>query len=254
MLAGQSFYHDTVRRHVVAFTDVFSDLAVVRRNDEDEVVQRLVVPVVYGPRRHWFARQEADPDLRKPDSIVLPRIGFEFTAFSYDPSRRLQRTIQNVSAGDDQFLSQFSPSPWNINVFMSIGTRNQDDGLQIIEQILPYFGPELTVAVNIIPQMGITMNVPVVLLGVSHDNVYEGTVGDNEINVWNLDFIIKTHLYGRVSDGRPIRKVRVDYDPDLVEAEAFDRVTTEPNPSDAETREGLDEDRPYVETPETLYR
>ena len=49
------------------------------------------------------------------------------------------------------------------------------DGLQIVEQILPYFQPDYTITINTIPSMGIKRDVPIILNNVSYEDTYDGS-------------------------------------------------------------------------------
>jgi len=210
---GSQFYNQSLRKYIVMFGNMFNDIVVQRLNNAGTTIQTIPVPIAYGPKEKFLVRLAQDPDLDRQVGIQLPRIGFEVTSYTYDSTRRLQHTIRNakVDSSDSNITNyQWTPVPYNLGVTLSIFVRNADDGAQILEQILPYFGPEWTNSVNLIPSMGIKMDVPTVLNGVSVEDTYEGDFVTRRALIYNLDFIIKGYFYGPVRKSGIIKRVQVD--------------------------------------------
>ena len=232
---AQTYYHGLIRRYVVAFGNMFSDIQVVRRKDGN-VVQRLAVPIQYGPRRKWLTRLDVDPDLDRPVAITLPRMGFEIVGFAYDPTRKLQRgTSQSHGTHTQTNLTRvFDPVPYNMTFLLTIMTRNDDDGCQIIEQILPYFSPEYTLTMRMLDDPDTLRSVPIVIGGISYENSYDGDVGAREVISWNVDFTVKGYFYGPVSRSGIIRRTIVDLHTGLTEDTSAERIVAEIDPFDAE--------------------
>ena len=170
---GSTFYHQTLRKYVVAFGNMFNNLTVERLDSTGNSLQTIEIPISYSPKEKWLARIRDNPDLTGQVQTILPRLAFEITGFEYDGSRRLSSVTRNVSTSSsdsDVLKYQRTPVPWNINFALHSYVRNADDGVQIMEQILPYFGPEWTNTLNLINEMGIKMDVPTILNGLNIDD------------------------------------------------------------------------------------
>ena len=220
----------------MAFSSLFTDLHVYRMNDAGAVVQKIAVPVAQGSKQAWVTRLAADPELNKPVSVTLPRIGLTIAGFSYDGTRKLQRTIRRGERAQDRpdvLRAAFVPAPWNINYTMSVISNHIDDANQIMEQVLPFFSPELTLTVRVVPEMDVTHDVPIVLTGTTYDDNYEAGFGDQRLVTWDLSFTMRAYLYGPVGDVGVIRKVTLDYYSDLSANAAGERATIEIDPPDA---------------------
>lgn len=200
---GFQYYHQSLRKYVVMFGNLFNDIHVRRINKAGQTVQNIKVPIAYGPKQKFLVRLSQDPNLDRDVAIQLPRIGFEITGINYAGERKLASTIRNqfvLTDDSDTVNSQYTPTPYDINFQMSILVKNADDGTQILEQILPFFTPEWTTTVNLIPSMNIKMDIPLVLQSVNYEDVYEGDFETRRAIIWTLDFIAKGYIYG------PIRK------------------------------------------------
>ena len=143
----------------------------------ENVISDIKVPIAYGPRQKFLVRLREDPDLTKQVAITLPRIGFEINGLTYDPTRKLNRVqkFKKTKTGDsNQLETQFMPVPYNLGFQLYILSKNSDDALQIVEQILPFFQPDYTLTINDMPEMSSKRDVPVVLNSISYEDDYEG--------------------------------------------------------------------------------
>ena len=181
-MLGQYFYNETIRKTIIAFGSLFNDIYIERKDSAGAAVQTLKVPLAYGPKQKFIIRLEGDPGLDQKVAITLPRIGFEISALDYAPERKLNRIIKRkkVQGSDDEklksMLTQYSPVPYNIGFEMFVMARNSDDGIQIVEQILPFFQPEYTVSIKEVPQMDTIRDVPIVLNSINYEDTYEETI------------------------------------------------------------------------------
>ena len=168
-MLGQQFYHETMRKVVVAFGTIFNNINIVRKNNSGTVIQRMKVPLAYGPKQKFIVRLDNDPSLKTKTAVTLPRIGFEINNLSYDPIRKLNRVqrfkkVKSSSAKANRLDTQFMPVPYNLDFTLFVMAKNSDDALQIVEQILPYFQPDYTVTINDMTDMGIKRDVPLSLI------------------------------------------------------------------------------------------
>ena len=215
-MLGQYFYNESFRKTIIAFGSLFNDIAITRKNSAGTEVQTLKGPLAYGPKQKFITRLEQDPGDNQAIAMTLPRIGFEIAGFAYDPVRKLNRIIKKkiVSTEADKKLQQMSvqytPVPYDVGFELFIMTKNSDDGIQIVEQILPYFQPEYTVSIKEVPEMDTIRDVPVVLNSISYEDTYAGDFTERRAIIYTLNFTAKAYVYGPVTTAKPITKVQVD--------------------------------------------
>ena len=230
---AQQYYHGAIRKYVIAFGNLFNDIIIQRLDLNGNRIQSILVPLAYGPKEKWLVRLVQDPNLDADVAITLPRMGFEITGMSYASSRKLSSTLQNVRLRPSDFSrlnTQFIPVPYDIDFQLSVFVKNADDGAQIIEQILPFFRPEFTTQVNLIPEMQIVVDTPIVLNGVTIEDTYEGDFDSRRALIYNLTFSVKAYLYGPISNSGIIQRAITNFVDTTTDAEpTIDRITITPS-------------------------
>jgi hypothetical protein len=203
---ANTFYNRALRKYVIGFGNLFNEISLVRYNPDFSEAQRMIVPIIYAPKETYVTRLETDPTLNKKTQITLPRMSFELTGFNYDATRKLNTNIKNFAQTSAGLISQYNPVPYNFDFNLYLYVRNIEDGTQIIEHILSYFTPDYTMKLNMIPEMGIVKDVPIVLNSTSQDIDYEGNYErDTRVIIWTLNFTVKGHIFGKITDtGGPI--------------------------------------------------
>lgn len=246
MIDNNIFYHNTIRKTVVAFGTIFNNIHIERRASDNTVAQTLKVPLSYGPKQKFLMRIRQQPNLSSAGKIEVsvPRMGFEITSIQYDAARKLAPTSKmKYVTSPTTMNSQYNPAPWNMNLSLHVLVKNQDDGLQILEQILPFFNPEYVVTVNDIPSMNMKHHLPIEIRNVSYDDVFEGDFNERTSIVWTLDFVAKINLYGPVYDSGVIKKVIATAYPNMpgniVDGDN-DRYTATVDPIDAQPTDAYD--------------
>ena len=197
------FYHEILRNTIIGFGTLFNNINIKHTNDSDQTVSVIKVPIAYGPTQKFLARLEQVPNLNKPVQISLPRMSFEFIGLTYDPSRKTSTTqtfLSGLSADEKQVRKTYMPVPYNMQFELAIFTKLNDDMLQIIEQILPYFQPAYTLSINLVNTIGEKRDIPIVLEGITMDDQYEGSFDTRRALIYTLRFTAKTYLFGPVSD------------------------------------------------------
>ena len=194
-----AFYHGNIKQLIVAFNGYFSNIHVVRRQGDSvqgKPSQDIRVPIAFSNRAKWL-HQIIEGTREKQVKITLPRIGFEITSFAYDATRKKNRN-QEIKCVDEygNTWSVKNPVPWNLELAMYIVADNQEDALQIVEQILPQFNPDMTIAFKSV--LGVTTNVPISLNSVGVQDDYEGSMTEDRLVVYTLTFVAKMELYGEV--------------------------------------------------------
>ena len=248
-MLGKQFYHETTRKVVVAFGTLFNDIHLVRKDNSGTIQQSMKVPLAYGPRQKYLVRLADDPDLSKSTAVTLPRIGFEIAGISYDPARKLQRVqkFKKVKgAKASQLDTQYMPVPYNIDFELYVLSKQSDDALQIVEQILPYFQPDYTVTINDNTDMGIKRDVPVILNSIAYEDDYQGDFASRRAIIYTLSFTAKFYLYGPVTSSKVIKTVQVDQYTDMPDQspKREQRYTVTPSPVSADA----DDDFGFSET------
>ena len=214
-MLGSTFYHQTIRKYVAVFGTLFNDINIERKNSSGTVVERLKVPLAYGPKQKWLlAVQDTTAD-RKVIATRTPRMGFAMTGVSYDTARKLNTIGRNVAANTSStttnMITMYNPVPYNFDFELFILVKNAEDGTQILEQILPYFTPEFTVTVNTIPDMNIKADVPIVLNSSSVADEYEGDLSTRRTITWTLSFVLKGFIYPNLTSGEIIKTIEVNF-------------------------------------------
>ena len=202
---GHDFYHGTLRRYVIMFGNLFNEIQVDRYNDTGTKIQTLNVPIEYGPKQKFIQRVLSDPTLNREIGATLPRLGFEFTSMTYAPQRKLNsahKISRGVNTGGLDFNYMYTPVPYDFNFSLHVLVRNTEDGTQIVEQIVPFFTPDFTVTMKMIPEMSVNMDIPIELISVTSSDSYEGDFDSRRIQTWQLDFTVKGYLFG------PIKKFK----------------------------------------------
>jgi hypothetical protein len=209
------FYNEAIRKTVIIFGNLFSNIEIRSKNEEGNVFFSGKVPISYGPTQKFLARLREVPDLNKPVQITLPRMSFEFIGISYDSQRKVTTTKAFCAkdVNNNVLRMVYMPSPYNLNFELSIMTKHNDDMLQIIEQILPYFQPNLKVSVTLLDSITEKRDLDIVLDNISMTDNYEGDFRERRALIYTLKFTVKTYLFGPVStqsmDSQIIKKVNI---------------------------------------------
>ena len=247
-MLGTYFYHEILRRTVISFGTVFNDIHIRHKNSSGGDISDMRVPLAYGPMQKFLARIEQQPELNRATQITLPRMSFETTDISYDPTRKASIT-QTFKASDGTNLKKvYMPVPYNVGFELNIMVKLNDDALQIVEQILPYFQPSFNLTVDLVKSIGEKRDIPIVLDSINFQDDYEGDFSTRRALIYTLNFTAKTYLFGPVAESSEglIKKVQVDYhtDTNVKTSKREMRYTVTPDPISA----GPDDDFGFSET------
>ena len=208
------FYNEILRRTIISFGTLFNNVSIKKTDSSDSVVSVVKVPLAYGPTEKFLARINQSPDLNKPTQITLPRMSFEFTGLTYDPTRKVTTTQQFIVKDPDdgtETKKSYMPVPYNMQFELSIMTKLNDDALQIVEQILPYFQPAYNLSIELVESIKEKRDVPIVLENITMQDDYEGDFTSRRVLLYTLRFTAKTYLFGPASSASKdiIKKARV---------------------------------------------
>ena len=237
---GNHFYHAAIRRTVAVFGTLFNDINVLRKGSDGSAKSIVKVPLAYGPKQKFLARLDQQRDLDDPKiALKLPRMSFELTGLAYNPNTKLQKGIKQSfpdPLDNNKMKTVLGPVGYNLNVQLSIMAKNQDDALQILEQILPFFQPDYTVSVKEVDN-NFRSDQPFVLQSVALTDDYEGDFTTRRVIIYTLDFETKVNFYGGIGTQGLVKSVSIDYNNEIsASTKPMERQSVVVNPlSAAET-------------------
>jgi hypothetical protein len=233
------FYHERIRKSVALFGSLFKEIYILRKNSSGAVISTVRVPLSYAPKQKYLDRLRETPDLTDDTKVAikLPRMSFEIINFSYSPDRQMIKTniVQQPGTATTNKTKLFSSVPYIINFQLNVLSKTQDDALQIVEQIVPYFSPQYNLSIKPFADFDIVEDVPIVLQGITFLDNFEGGLQDRRSIMYTLDFEMQAHFYGpTATTPEIIRKITNNLhlmnagpaDSDV----QFSTLTVEPNP------------------------
>ena len=250
-MLGTYYYHEIIRKTIISFGTLFNQIHLRHTDKDNNNISDMRVPITYGPKQKFLARILQQPELNKATQISLPRMTFEMNSISYDPTRKssIVQTFRTTDEGDN-IKKVFMPVPYNIGFELNILCKLNDDALQIIEQILPYFQPAFNVTVDLVESIGEKRDIPMVLDSITFKDDYEGDFLTRRALIYTLTFTAKTYMFGPIAESSEglIRKVQVDQyvTTDTATARREMRYTVTPDPYNADP----DDDFGFSETTE----
>jgi hypothetical protein len=209
------FYNGTTRRYIALFGSLFNKMSITRDDNDGNQIQRMVVPISYGPYQKFLAKVTQDPKLNRPQAISLPRMSFEIMSMSYDGTRKTN-SRNTLQTSDNTFV--YSPAPYNIEFNLYVMTKYAEDGTKILEQILPFFKPEYTFTAFVLDDLP-ALDLPLILNSVSAEDLYEADFETRRSLMWTLSFTMKGWFFGPTRERKRIKFIDVRNYPQLQEAE-----------------------------------
>ena len=211
-MLGTYFYHEIIRKTIIGFGTLFNGIFIKHTKSDGSILDEIKVGLSYGPMQKFLTKIQEQADLTKATAITLPRMSFEMTTIQYDTTRKVGVT-QTFKASDGTNLKKvYMPVPYNIGFELNIFSKLNDDALQIIEQILPFFQPSFNLTVDLVGSIGEKRDVPIILDSIDFQDDYEGSFETRRALIYTLRFTAKTYLFGPIADSTDglIRKVQVD--------------------------------------------
>jgi len=238
-MLGTYFYHEIIRKTIVSFGTLFNDVYIKHLNKDGTVADETKVGLSYGPTQKFLAKIQQQAELSRSVAITLPRMSFEMTGLQYDPTRKtgVTQTFRTTDTNGNT-KKVYMPVPYNIGFELSIYTKLNDDALQIVEQILPFFQPSFNLTVDLISSIGEKKDIPIVLDSIDMQDDYEGDFSTRRALIYTLRFTAKTYMFGPIAESTEglIKKVQVDLysSTDTKSATREMRYTVTPDPITAE--------------------
>ena len=213
-MLGTYFYHEILRKTVIGFGTLFNNLKIVHKDSNNQDASIMKVPIAYGPIQKFLARIEQQADLASKQTLTLPRLSFEMKGIQYDPSRKVGVIQQfKTTHSNGKGVKVYMPVPYNVTFELNIMSKLNEDSLQIIEQILPYFQPAINITIDLVNSIGEKKDIPIQLESINFQDNYMGGFDERRVVIHTLIFTAKTYLFGPVADSTEglIKKVQVDY-------------------------------------------
>lgn len=211
MFKNQQFYHQHIKKAITAFGMIFTNIN-INRVDGSNVTQQVIrVPLAYSTKQKFLSRIAliADAEGRGDVAMTLPRMGFEIQGLDFDPSRKVSPIQKNKAIIDGAAVTGVSrayvSTPYNMSLSLYVFAKNQEDGLQIVEQIMPFFNPDFNITVNELPELGIKRDIKITLDSIDYDADYEGDFERRQSIIWTFNFTMRLNFYGFVSNQGIIR-------------------------------------------------
>ena len=193
--------NDVIRKIVLAFGNLFSQIPLVRYDDAGNEKERFVISLIYSAKEQYVHRLNDDPELNSRVQVVIPTLSYEMMGLSYDADRKQITNIKNYTQTEKGVFSQFNPVPYDFDFDLNLYARTFDDAHQIVEHIVSYFTPDYTIKVNLIPSLGIIKELPILLKSVDRDVSYEGDREDNTRRIiFSFHFTVKGFIFGKITD------------------------------------------------------
>ena len=210
-MLGVQFYNEAIRKTVISFGTLFNNIE-LKKTIDGQTIEVEKVPLAYGPKQKFLYRLEGNASDGRKVAITLPRIYFEMVGVDYDGARKTAATQKYRTTIDDngnEVRTQYVPVPYNISFELGIISKSQDDGLQIQEQILPYFQPSFNMSIKFIPDMDEVRDVAIILNSVNMEDDWEDDFTTRRSIVYTLSFTAKSYIYGPYTKADVIRKSRI---------------------------------------------
>jgi hypothetical protein len=226
-MLGSPFYHSLLKKYIIVFGTLFNNISIERTDDNNNVLERMRVPLAYGPREKHLARVETNLGSDIPVATRLPRMGFDMTSIMSAPQRKLNTLNKYQKNVPGNRAKAYMPVPYDITFQLSIMAKTMEDGTRILEQIIPYFTPEFTVSAKMIETLDDITDIPIVLNSISPEDTYDTDFETRRMIMFNLDFTMKVLFWGPVSQSKIIKFVEVNFnDEDL--PDPYSSITIQP--------------------------
>ena len=200
-----SMIHENITRSaIVSLMEFFARFkiekygSVVTNGGISYVTRKIInIPCQWASRDKWLevyqsssARKAMDPNIREKNPVemqwILPRISFNLGGVGYDSTRRLQKT-QRID-------NNYTPASYNLDLDVAIISKSMDEQLQLMEQILPFFAPDLSLDIKLLDGMP-PESVPFTLTSVNPAIPIDLSETDERIFTFTYSFVVKLNYY-----------------------------------------------------------
>lgn len=202
-----NFYHGTIKKNMAIFSSIFDGLTITLSNGVD-----VKVPLHYAPREKFLEALSIKPDLMDVSkNFAMPIMGFELTDISFDPIRMTNSlNIMKTPTKTPNMPFMYNRVPFIIEYTLYIATNRFEDALKIVEQIFPFFSPELTIAITDVENYTPDSNITFTMSHNHFDIEFEGIMDNQRTITWEITFASATFLYQDIKTAQSITRSMVD--------------------------------------------
>ena len=206
-MLGTKFYFSTIKKYVIAFGTLFNEVTITREDATGAETSFIRVPLAYAAKDKMLARVYADPNIDRPTALLLPRMSFQMVDMKYDGDRKLNTLNKTVFTTTDPNKNkyQYEGVPYNFTFKLNVYVKNAEDGTKIIEQIVPFFTPDWTPTLKLVPEMGIILDTPIILNSITSEDTYDQAFANRRAIIWTLDFTLKGYLFAPIKEKKIIK-------------------------------------------------
>ena len=228
---NQYYYPKTIRNITIAFTDLFNDLVVKRLNDSGIVEKEIEVPIKFGPVNK-FQQIIKETESGKQYYVSLPSLAVTLDGMTYASDRVTgayeERYFHDADVGLDNltdFITDVQPTPYDYSYTLHVLSESMDDFSQIMENILPYFNPELTLRVKEFDFLNWERDLEVVQNGITTEFLEPQAENEKRYVNGSISFIVKGYMYRPVTSAKVIKEIQSKYYINNGEANTLARST-----------------------------
>jgi hypothetical protein len=202
------FYWGMIRKYIICFSSIFSELAIQKFNQVGEVVKTVSIPYSVAMKEKVYYK-EAKKDVSV--NLVLPRIEYRFTSMTPDQTRANSKN-QMITATLDDIEEEYiyAGKPWNFDVEVKILSKSLTDMFQIIENIMVKFDPDYILTIKEIPGI-ISRNVQVISTAISLPDEFDFDETSDRRLESVLNFTLKGYLYPPIKNSYIIKQITINY-------------------------------------------
>jgi hypothetical protein len=205
------YKNESIRKLVIGFGNLFNNIQIEQINT-DNSKRLFTVPLSYAPKEKFIKRLTEHSSISDNTRIEIgiPQMAFELAGLVYDPLRRMNKLSKKTNYSSNTISSMYTETPYNFVFNLYAYTRNIEENLQILEQILPYFSPEFVISLNM-NEINQSVDVPIVLSQTNLTQDYEGDFSTRRQVVTTYQFTAKSYVYGNiVNSGAPTSNVVIN--------------------------------------------
>ena len=217
LTSEQVYNHSAIRTTAVIFGALFSNLHVRRYNKDGSISDKTsLVPISYQAKDQyalWLEQEMRTPQGNIEINVKLPRMSFEMVGLSRDEEKKSNPNLPMFSktiSANGKTLRSRSPIPYVFDYQLSIWCKQMDDSIQILDQILPMFVPELSIKLRESRKLNIYNDVKIVLNSISKNDNYQSGFDENRMIVWDLSFQVHADIMPEPEESTIIQTVIAD--------------------------------------------
>ena len=217
LTSEQVYNHSAIRTTAVIFGALFSNIHVRRYNKDGSISDKTsLVPISYQAKDQyalWLDQEMRTPQGNIEINTKLPRMSFEMLGLSRDEEKKSNPNLpvfsKTISCNGKTVRSR-SPIPYAFDYQLTIWCKQMDDSIQILDQILPMFVPELSIKLRESRKLNIYNDVKIVLNSVSKNDNYQSGFDENRMIVWDLSFQVFADIMPETEESTVVQTVIAD--------------------------------------------